>query len=247
MNKKLILIVAMIMGLAVSAQAGDNGMWDYKVGAGFNIGAMAPMGLPAEIRKIDSYSPTMNLSVKFYATRMLSAKWGLQSGVIFDNKGMKTGIEVKDYHLTMNVVSGEALGTRTGYYTGRIKNETKLSYITIPVCAAFRPNDKWEFSGGPYVAFAINRSFIGNVSEGKMREDPLHPAIGINHAEYNYSDDLRKFDTGLTLGCSRRVYRALSVTGNLQWGFLSVLNPSTRKIDMNTYNIYLNIGVTYKL
>lgn len=189
----------------------------------------------------------MNLSFGFQATRMLSERWGIKSGLTFENKGMKTGIEAKDYHLTMNIVSGEELGTRTGYYTGSIKNETKLGYLTLPVSAVFRPNRDWEVSAGAYVSYAVSRSFIGKVFEGKIRETPLLPAIGINSAEYDYSGDMRRFDAGMTLGGSRRVYRNLSVTADLKWGFVSVLNPATRKIDMNTYNVYLNLGVAYTL
>lgn len=33
----------------------------------------------------------------------------------------------------------------------------------------------------------------------------------------------------------------------LEWGLLSALNPSTRKIDMNTYNVYLNLSLIYRL
>ena len=28
---------------------------------------------------------------------------------------------------------------------------------------------------------------------------------------------------------------------------MSVLNPDTRKIDMNTYNVFLNIGLSYSI
>ena len=217
----------------------------YEIGLGFNIGAMSPLGLPAERRKIDSYQPKANLSIDFAVSYMLSDKWGIGAGLCFETKGMKTGVEVKDYHLKMNIEEGDEQGTRTGYFTGRIKNDTRVTYITIPVNAVFRPDNDWKVEAGPYFSIAIDRSFLGDVSSGKMRETPLHPAIGISKASYDYSDDIRHFDFGIGLGGSRRIYRGLSVRADLKWGLLTVLDPSKRTIDMDTYNIYLNLGLSY--
>ena len=193
----------------------------YEIGLGFNIGAMSPLGLPAEIRKIDSYQPKANLSIDFAVSYMLSDKWGIGAGLCFETKGMKTGVEVKDYHLKMNIEEGDEQGT------------------------LFRPDTDWKVEAGPYFSIAIDRSFLGDVSSGKMRETPLHPAIGISKASYDYSDDIRHFDFGIGLGGSRRIYRGLSVRADLKWGLLTVLDPSKRTIDMDTYNIYLNLGLSY--
>lgn len=245
MNKIALLTgIALMSSVALSAQTDKTGM-EYGISAGFNIGGSSPLGLPAEIRHINSYSPTLNLSIGAQAVYMLSPVWGVGAGITLETKGMNTGIDARNYHLTMNILQGDATGVKTGYFTGKIKNETKISYLTIPLYAQWRPFTRWTFNAGPYFAFALDRSFIGQVSDGKMREDPLHPALGIQKADYNYSDDIRKFDIGLTAGAAFRVYRALSIKAALQWGLLSTLDPSRRKIDMNTYNIYLNLGVSY--
>lgn len=252
--KHLINAAIALAALALTATAQNtpspysshHGM-EYRVMAGFNIGASTPMGLPAEIRKIESYNPGANLTVGVGAMRMFTPRWGMAASLIFEDKGMKTGIEVKNYHLTMNVISGDNTGTNTGYYTGHIKNETRISYLTLPVAAVFRPTRDWQFEAGAYLAFALTRSFIGHVWDGHLREDPLHPLMSVQKAEYDYSDDIRRFDTGVTLGAQRRIYRSLAVHAALQWGVLSTLSPSRRKIDMNTYNVYLNIGLSYTL
>lgn len=247
MKKILLIALTVVVALQAHGAYPVHHGFEYRVSAGFNIGASAPMGIPAEIRKIDSYNPTLNLSVGVEGLRMLAPKWGVGLGVALETKGMKTGIEAKNYHLTMNIVQGDATGVKTGYYTGKIKNTTKVSYLTVPVFAVFRPSDNWDFTGGVYFSYAIDRSFLGAVWSGKMREDPLHPAIGIDKAEYDYSSDIRKFDTGVTVGAARRIYRNLGIRANLQWGVLSTLKASTRKIDMDTYNIYLNLALTFAL
>ena len=99
--KKITIIIAVVFGFALSSSANDsiasnrNGM-EYKVAAGFNIGGTSPIGLPAEVRGINSYKPTPNLSIAGYAIKMFNPTWGLKAGLRFENKGMETGINVKE-------------------------------------------------------------------------------------------------------------------------------------------------------
>lgn len=253
MIRRLISCVAAILVVPACATARDKYIYpshkgiEYSVTAGANIGATTPMGLPAEIRKINSYKPTLNLSLGASALRMLDNHWGISAGVLLENKGMETGVNVRNYHLTMNVVSGSSTGRKTGYYTGSIKNKTKIAYVTVPVTAVWRPDQFWQVNAGMYFAYAVDRTFTGNVYEGSLREDPHHPVQAVERAEYDYSSDIRRFDTGFQAGVSRRIYRSLAVRADLKWGVVSTLPESVRKIDMNTYNVYLNIALTYTI
>ncbi len=243
MRIKTIFTVLLIVGCMLNAAA--KGGIDWAAGIGYNIGATTPLGLPASIRSIGGYSPGANVSIGINASKMLSEKFGVGMGVSLDNLNMNARITTRNYHLTMDILDGEETGTRTGYYSGTIRNKTRLTYLTIPVLAVFRPNDKWRIDAGPYVAFALNRKFSGSVSDGKMREDPYHPIISVNRAEYNYSSDLQRVDAGIMADASRNVWKQLALKASLRWGLRSVMNPSTRKVDLDTYNIYLNIGVSY--
>lgn len=231
--------------LALGAATASAGGFDWSAGVGYNIGATTPLGLPASIRSIGGYSPGANISAGVNATYMLAHGFGIGLGVSADNLNMNAEITTRNYHLTMDIVDGDETGTRTGYYTGKIHNKTRLTYLTVPLYAVYRPDSKWEVDLGPYVAFALHRSFKGEVSEGRMREDPYHPVISITKAEYDYSSDLRNVDAGIMAAASRKVWRGLAVKASMRWGLMSVMNPSTRKIDINTYNVYLNIGASY--
>ncbi len=250
--KKIVFIIALTLGLATSATANDsianrgNGI-EYKVAAGFNIGGTTPIGLPAEVRGINSYKPTANLSIGAYATKMFNPTWGIKAGLRFENKGMETGINVRNYQMTVNIQSGDATGEKTGYFTGDIKNKTRLGYLTIPINAVYRLNKQWDFHAGIYAAYAIERNFTGKVVQGQIRENPLTPIIGITKADYNYSDDLQKWDTGVEIGTSCKVYRNLAIDASFTWGVISALDPNKRKINMDNYNVYLNVGVSYTL
>lgn len=243
----IISVVFMISSLVVmNAQTSDKKL-EYNLSLGFNIGGTTPIGLPAEIRGINSYQPTLNLTVGASVIKMFSPKWGIDAGLRFENKGMKTGVDVKNWQMTVNIQSGDDTGTKTGYFTGSIKNKTSISYLTLPIKAVYRLNDKWDLKGGFYFSYAMERSFTGNVVKGQIRETPLHPVIGITKADYDYSDDLRKFDTGIELGANWKVYKSLAVHANLTWGFLTALDPNKRRVDMDNYNVYFNIGVNYTL
>lgn len=248
MKRNAIMLLAFILSsiISLNAQTSDK-MLEYNLALGFNIGGTTPLGLPAEIRSINSYQPTLNLTVGASIIKMFSPQWGIDAGLRFENKGMETGADVRHWQMTVNIQSGDEIGTKNGYFTGRIKNKTSIGYLTVPVKAVFRINNKWDLKGGLYFSYAIDRSFTGNVIDGQIRETPLTPIIGITKADYDYSDDIRKFDTGVELGANWKVYKDLAVNANLSWGFLSVLNPNSRRVDMNNYNIYVNIGLNYTL
>lgn len=249
MNKAIYFLLAFIFLFASPLHAGQpeksKGV-EFHVFAAYGIGGRSPLGLPAEIRKINSYSPLANISAGAGATYMFTPKWGLRGGLSFEAKGMDVSSEVRNYRITMDIKNGDALGTKSGYYTGRVSNKSMVQYLTIPVVAVFRPDDRWEIRGGIYGSYAISREFTGSTSGGYIRESPLHPKIGVGYASYDYSSDLRHWDLGVELGAGFRVYRGLSVNLNLQWGFIDNLNPDTRRIDLSMYNIFLNAGVSYR-
>ena len=248
--KRISLIIALAIAFVTLAHANDSvatndsGM-EYKVAVGFNIGGTSPIGLPAEVRSINSYMPTANLSIAGYAVKMFNSAWGLKAGLRFENKGMEAGIGVKNYKMTVNVQSGDEVGVKTGYFTGDIKNKTRMGYVSVPVSAVYRLNKRWDFHAGVYVAYAIDANFTGEVVQGRIRETPLTPIVSVNQADYDYSGDLQRWDVGAEIGASCKVYRNLAIDAHFTWGLMSVLDPDKRKMDMDNYNLYLNLGLSY--
>ncbi|MEG1587574.1 MAG: PorT family protein, partial [Bacteroidales bacterium] len=49
---------------------------EYRLKAGFNVGGISPMPLPAEIREIDSYDPTLQIAIEADIVKWFE-KWGL--------------------------------------------------------------------------------------------------------------------------------------------------------------------------
>ena len=62
--------------------------WEYSIKAGFSIGGTAPLPLPEEIRSIDSYAPSIAISIEGNATKWFDEqkKWGMTVGERLEQK-----------------------------------------------------------------------------------------------------------------------------------------------------------------
>ena len=117
-GKKIGIIILLLIGIfGLSTQAQTNKKYEYRIRAGFNIGGTSPIPLPAEIRKIESYSPTMLFSVEGNVMRWFSPKWALSTGLRFETKGMNAGARVKNYQMTMMIENGDMTGDGPLYRT----------------------------------------------------------------------------------------------------------------------------------
>lgn len=69
--------------------------YQYQARVAYNIGGTAPIGLPATIRTLHSYTLQPNFSLGIDAYHPLTGKWGFVGGLHFENKGMKIDAGVK--------------------------------------------------------------------------------------------------------------------------------------------------------
>ena len=113
---------------------------EYEVKAGFSIGGVSPIPLPAEIRAIESYHPTMLIAIDGNATKWFSERWGAEVGIRLENKGMKTDAKVKNYNMEMTATDG---GYMKGAWTGYVSTKVRNSYLTFPVLATFKVSKRW--------------------------------------------------------------------------------------------------------
>lgn len=103
----ILTLTALLFSLSIAAQSNRNRTlinaalhgWEYEIRAGFNIGGTLPQPFPEEIRSIDSYTPTLSVSIEGNMTKWLGVKqrWGIITGIRLENKGMRTKATVKNY------------------------------------------------------------------------------------------------------------------------------------------------------
>lgn len=218
--------------------------WHVRVGAGFSIGGTSPLPLPAEIREINSYSPTLSIQLEGAAQKKFGKHWGMMVGIRFANKGMETDARVKNYH--MEAVNADGSGTVIGAWTGNVKTEVDLNYLTFPILATYCFNDRWQLTAGPYFSYMVRGDFKGCAYDGYIRDqNPTGEKAEVSLANYDFSDDLRKFQCGLQFGGEFKAYKHLSVSANVQWGLNSIFPKDFQSVTFALYPIYATIGFNY--
>lgn len=249
---------AIIMALAFfgSASAADNAansffakpLWDFEAIAGFNIGGAAPIPLPKEIRKIESYNPNLNLQLGVTVTRWFTEekKWGIQVGAHLQTKGMDTKASVKNYGMEI-IQDGKKL---SGRWTGKVQTHYHSQQLAIPIQGVYSFNDRFSVNLGPYLAYAFRNNFDGYVTEGYLREgDPTGDKISFDadsRATYDFGNELRKFHWGLQGGVTWTAFKHFNVHANLMWGANGIFYDSFKTVTFTLYPIYLNIGFGYR-
>ena len=108
----LLLIISLFVSEA-NAQETQLKQWEYEVRLGLNIGGTTPLPLPAEIRKLNSFSSGLNPVIAVRATRWIEDhnEWGITSGITIDYRGMKESADVKYWYTNLVVGEGENAGT----------------------------------------------------------------------------------------------------------------------------------------
>ncbi|MDR0748569.1 MAG: PorT family protein [Tannerellaceae bacterium] len=222
--------------------------WEYKAFAGYNMGGATPLPLPAEIRKINSWSPGFAAALAFHATRWITPSWGVTSGLAIDLKGMNIRADVK--YMTTNLVIGEGdnTGTFTGMFTGKNRTITRNGYLVLPVLAAYKPYEKWTFRLGGYLASLQDANFAGDASDGYIRNGgAAGDRINIEKATFDFSDEVRKIDAGLMASADWFFTNKMAVTGQLSWGLVPIFPSDFNGIPYKMYNVYFMTGIAYKL
>lgn len=221
---------------------------DYQVRAQFSIGGSTPLGLPREIRKIERYSPTLQLGLEANATKWLTLekKWGIRLGLKAEGKGMKTEAMVKNYLTEIQQGSSKV----RGYYTGKVQTTVENTYITIPVSAVYYLSEEWRFYGGFYFSGILDQRFEGSVSEGYLRQNaPTGTKITFEEgssATYDFSDEVRQFQWGTQLGGEWKMNRHFRLFAEGTYGFNGLLHKDFNAISFTLHNIYLNMGFGYE-
>lgn len=251
-RKIYILVLFHFLILPLFAQdfynEGKDKSFEHKIVAGFNLGATAPLPLPAEVRSIKAWWPQFTPQLGYEVIyRFDESQWGIGSGILLNFKGMGVKDEVKYMHTKVELEknSGQKL---EGYFVGKNKTTVKVAYVTVPVYASFRPNKLWSFRAGGYASYNFSSHFNGTVSDGYMRVGTYTgDKMIIDEATFNFDEDVRTFDFGLTVGAERRINNRFGVYGNLDWGLQSIFPSSFRPMEFDMYNIYLALGLTYRL
>lgn len=217
----------------------------FEAKIGYQIGGTVPFPLPAQMRKINGFAPLGNISVQAWAVIPLGNRWELMTGVKVDRKGMTSKATVKDYSMSIQDEDG---GTISGRWTGDVTMTADQWYLSIPVDAAFYITERGKIKLGAFFSFLTGGTFSGEVYNGYLREgDPTGAKIEVDDKpqSFDFSEDLRRYQWGITLGGEWSIYKRLVAFVDLDWGFKNIFVDDFKTITFDMFPIYGTIGVGY--
>ena len=249
-NNITLIIFTLSMLLPVKSHAANPiDSLQLKARVGYSIGGTAPIGIPATIRSLDAFRLTPSLMVGMDVLLPMQGKWGMLTGLRFENKGMDADVTTKGYH--MELVKGDS--RVEGLFTGKIKQEVTEWMLTLPIQATYKMSDKVLLKGGPYVSYLLNKDFSGIASDGYLRKDnPTGPKILMGNREgewatYEFDGDMRSVQFGIGIGVDWQVYKCLGVSADLNWGLTGIFPSDFKTVEQTLYPVYGTIGVFYRL
>lgn len=248
---RLLLIVSLVLptlvGQAQPLQTAKNRIEHY-IHAGFNFGALTPVSLPDNIRRIDSWAPKFCPSVGYEGVYRFNQQWGVGLALKFEYKGMIVKDSVAYLHTIITVNEAGQTTEFEGDFTGTNETHANNGYLTIPINAVYDPEGRWRFKLGIYLAFLFDPEFKGTVSDGYIRNgDSLGEKIMISEASFDFGNEVRTFDIGLQGGAAYSLNNKFAIEGNLNWGLRPAFPSSFEGIGFNMYNIFFTIGASYRI
>ena len=219
--KKIITLIILCTALTatVSAQTDDTQAKKIAVKAriGYSIGGTAPIGLPATIRKIEAYRLTPSLMVGADVAFAFDKRWGLMTGLHFENKAMNADAATKAYR--MEVVKGDSkIEGKAGPYFSLLVSK---KFDGIAADGYIRQNDPT----GP-------RINMGD-KEGEW-------------ATYDFSEDMRNLQMGIAAGVDWQLHRNIGLSADVNWGLTGIFKKDFKTVEQTLYPIYGTIGAFYK-
>lgn len=223
----------------------------FIVRAGYTIGGTMPLPIPAEIRKINEFSPKGGATIGFDAYKMFNRHWGITAGWHFFYEGFHTSADVKNYQMSITM-DGNSM---SGYFTGCDVTNTTMWGMTFPLLATYNISPRWSVSAGPYLSTYFKTTFEGEVYEnsngvGYLRVDtPTGEKINMdrsNKATYDFGDEMRKWGAGVELTFDWKAMKHMNVFGSLDWGLAGAIDPDFKAVAFKMYPIYGTLGVAYR-
>lgn len=222
---------------------------EYKAKVQLSLGGASPLGIPAQIREIESFTPKSVVGFELNGTKWLNDKqeFGIRAGIKYEGRGMKTQARVKNYYTQ---IADDTGAQTTGYFTGHVITEMNNNYFTVPLSFVWNATNDWNFYGGFYFSLLTKKSFSGYIYDGMFREgtpigEPT-PFEGTAHGLYDFSDDLKPFQWGNQLGAEYKLKNKMSISFDVTMANQQVFKSDFESISFKMYNIFGNLGVSYK-
>lgn len=246
--RKILFITAIVSIIGIQFANAQSDI-HFAVRAGYNVGAVTPLGLPASIRGIEAFRLGATVMAGCDVALPLSEKLGIATGLRVENKGMDAEVKVKSYRMEMEK-GGSGL---SGFFTGHVQQKVSQWMVTLPVQGTYRLGEKLTLKAGPFISLLLSREFSGIASGGYLRQgDPTGPKVEIGDKEgewatYDFSEEMRRLQWGVSVGVDWLVAGRVGMTAELQWGLSGIFNSDFKTVEQSLYPIYGCLSLFYRL
>jgi hypothetical protein len=231
-----ISIILMILMQASFAEEKQGGLWDFFAKIGINLGGTMPRPMPSSISKVESYRPSLAPTIETETLRWLSKKIGVSTGLRFENKGMKSTALVKEYSMNIEKFHGK--------FRGIVDTEMNFNYLGLPILAHYAFTENFSVYAGAYYAYLLSGEFKGSTSEGILNSGSFPTPI--DRGEYDFSNELRNYDVGLSIGLNFLPYNEhFLFSFDFNYGLVSVFPSDFNGISDDMQNVYGKISIGY--
>jgi len=197
-----------------------------------------PRPMPNNISKVESYSPSLAPTIEATALRRVSEKIVVSAGLRSDNKGMKSTARVKEYSIS--------LGDLHGKFDGMVDTKINFNYLGLPILAHYAFTESFSVYAGAYYAYLLSGEFKGSANEGYLNNSDGTGETYINHKEYDFSNELRHHDAGLSIGLNYLPYNEhILLSFDFNYGLVSVFQSDFSGISDDMQNVYGKFSVGY--
>lgn len=248
MNKnRLAFLILFVSVLSQQAFAGDGIRLHAR--AGYSVGATSPIGVPDGVSGIDAFRLTPSFTVGIDASYPLDQRWAIAVGLRFERKAMDADISAQSYHMELR----KGTDAIEGVFTGHVSQQVGLTMLSVPIYALWQASPKWHLKAGPYLSLLLTKDFSGTASDGYLRQGgPTGPKITIGDtpdtwATYDFSDEMRSLQMGITLGVDWQALPLLALSLDLGIGLTGIFPSSFSTVEQPLYPLYGTVGVCYNI
>ncbi|MFC2124513.1 outer membrane beta-barrel protein [Bacteroidota bacterium] len=228
----------------VSIVYSQENKWMIYPSLGIDMGGAVPFpfsDIPDGAKGTPKLSPNVGLGF----SRGINEKWRVQIEVNYRILGFSAWADVRSqpfyFDNQVDVI----------YFTGETKTDVELRFVEIPLVFNYHAGNNWGLLVGPYYSRILEGTFNtagvnGVISPDKNITDNAQ-LPGVANTNYNFNDELDKFDAGIFIGYIHRASSRIGFRGRLFIGFKSIFIKEFDNIDYELYQVRLDAGVTYTL
>ncbi|MFA8299364.1 MAG: outer membrane beta-barrel protein [Hyphomicrobiales bacterium] len=246
-NYKLLLILFILLISYINTNGQERRWKRFELGPRIGIAMSAAIPFPlSDVPKGANGSPELNTSLGVFSFVNINDTWAIGLGFdVVKNSFNFDAKVVSQRYTSINPITGIKI---VQYYTGPTKGSFEFNFIEFPLIARYKFSELFNAHFGLYFSYIYLHQFGVTAVGGKtgLNPDPDKQSP-IPRFQYDFDDDLRNFDWGLTGGVSKTIIKHLEIGLMLDAGLNNIFQKNFKSLDYKMYQVHLRLNLTYNL